>query len=201
MVYISIGFACSVKYQIHKHKHTTETLFFDWLMTSMMSVIEILSCDDINKILHFDNIIRDSNYPCHGNNARVSIKSLNFCESIHDVPAVFTDNDIVKFIDKYKRRFNRIIKYIKSDEKIYFIRDRLINDYERQKFNEIILRINPTCNFALIIIDNNTSNNDSILKYENCLHIKLNIDAPIKGDWTSTYLNWEKIFLDIENNI
>ena len=37
MVYISIGRSCSVKYQIDKYKHKLETLFFDWLMTSINS--------------------------------------------------------------------------------------------------------------------------------------------------------------------
>ena len=196
MVYISIGVACSVKYQIDKHKHKIETLFFDRLITSMKSVIEILSCDDINKILYFDNIIRDAN-----NNSRVIIKSLDHCVSIHDLKINFTNNDILEFIDKYKRRFNRIIKYIKSDEKIYFIRTGSVYNYTQQKFIKTILKINPNCNFSLIIIDNNKNNINNILKSVHCLYIKLNIDIPKPLDWTQTYLNWNKIFLDIENNI
>jgi hypothetical protein len=57
MKYISIGKSCSVKHQIDKHKHKDETLFFDWLITSMKSVIEILVCPDINNILCVDNIL------------------------------------------------------------------------------------------------------------------------------------------------
>jgi hypothetical protein len=38
MKYIGIGKYCNVKYQINKHKHNGETLFFDWLMISMNSV-------------------------------------------------------------------------------------------------------------------------------------------------------------------
>ena len=40
MKYISIGNACSVKYNIDKYRGKSKTLFFDWLMTSMDSVIE-----------------------------------------------------------------------------------------------------------------------------------------------------------------
>ncbi len=47
MKYISIGDACCVKYNIDKYRGNSETLFFDWLMTSMDSVIEILNCNDI----------------------------------------------------------------------------------------------------------------------------------------------------------
>ena len=206
MVYISIGSACNVKYQIDKHKHKLETLFFDWLMTSMNSVIEILSCNDIYSILYFDNIIRDINYPYHSNNSQIIIKSLNRCVSIHDISRNFTDKDIFEFIDKYKRRFDRIIQYIKSKEKIYFIRYGSVDTNDREKFIETILKINPNCNFALIIIDNiynanDTNNTNNILKYEHCLYIKLNINKPQNSDWHTDYLNWTKIFLDIENNI
>lgn len=203
MVYISIGKVCDAKYQIDEHKHKMKTLFFDRLVTSMNSVIEILSCDDINNILYFDNIIRNTANPFNDKNSRINIKSLDCCVSIHDVPRDFTVNDIFTFIDKYKRRFIRTIEYIKTDEKIYFIRTGAIDDAEREQFIETILKINPKCNFALIVIDNNKENSceNEILKYEHCLHIKLNIVAPITRDWTLTYLNWEKIFLDIENNI
>lgn len=203
MVYISIGSACNVKYQINKHKHIhkSETLFFDWLMTSMISVIEILSCDNIDNILFFDNIIIDSSKTKNAN-TRVIIKSLNHCVSIHDIINDFSDEAILNFIDKYKRRFERIIEYIKSDEHIYFIRASNIDNEIQQKFIETILNINPKCNFTLIVIDNNKKNDTNIFKDKNLLYIKLNIEASnTKPDWETNFLNWEKIFLDIENNI
>lgn len=209
MVYISIGHRCDVKYQIDKHNHKIETLFFDWLMTSMASVIEILSCDDINKILCVDNIIRDASNPYQDDKSRMIIKSLNSCVSVHDVPRNFTKKDILDFIDKYKRRFDRIIKYIKSEEKIYFIRNdsidaftkQNIDEYTRQTFIDTILKINPKCNFALVIIDNNTINTPGIIKYDHCLHIKINYPIPSTYHWTKEHLQWGKIFSDIKNNI
>ena len=132
MVYISIGSGCNVKHQIDKHKHKLETLFFDWLITSINSVIEILSCCDISNILYFDNIIRDINHPYHSNNSQIIIKSLNRCN-------IYNAND--------------------------------------------------------------TNNTNNILKYEHCFYIKLNINKPQNSDWHTDYLNWTKIFLDIENNI
>jgi hypothetical protein len=201
MVYISIGVACTVKHQIDKHKKKIETLFFDWLMTSMTSVIEVLRCEDISTILNFDNIVRDANTPYHRDMSRILIKSLNYCVSIHDFKKWYNDKHIHEFIDKYTRRFNRIIQYIKSDEKIYFIRTGSVDDPSRQKFIETVLAINPKCNFALIVIDNDKANEEEIVKYEHCLHMKLNIEKPATADWTEDYLNWKKIFVDIENNI
>jgi hypothetical protein len=201
MKYISIGWNCSVKYNIDKYIGKSERLFFDWLMTGMNSVIEILQSNNIKNILYFDNIIRDVNDPYSGENSRIIIKSLNHCVSIHDFSRNYTDNDILDFIDKYTRRFNRIIQFIKSNEKLCFIRfDHLLNYDEIYKFIETIKNINNNCDFTIVIIDNHTKNNSEIFKQNNLLHIKLNLDK-IENDWTEQFLNWKNIFSDIENNI
>lgn len=202
MKYISIGSGCSVKYNINKYRcNNTETLFFDWLMTSMESVINILRCDNITDILYFENITTDINNPTHFDNQRIVIKSLDFCVSIHDIPINYTDNDIFEFINKYTRRFNRIIEYIKSNEKICFIRLGYVNNDEAEKFIETIKKINSDCDFTLVVIHNDKNNNIEILKQKNLLYIKLNVDEPIKFEWTLQFLNWDDIFLNIENNI
>ena len=201
MVYISIGDACTVKHQIDKHKGKKETLFFDWLMTSMTSVIEVLGCEDIRTILQFDNIVRDTKTPYHRDMSRMIIQSLNYCVSIHDLKKWYNDTHIHEFIDKYTRRFHRIIQYIQSEEKIYFVRKGSVDDQSRQKFIETVLAMNPTCNFALIIIDNDKDHEEGLVKYDHCLHMKFNIEKPTTADWTEDYLNWKKIFVDIENNI
>ena len=201
MKYISIGCAGSVKYNINKYRDKCETLFFDWLMTSMNSVIDILSVDDISEILYFDNIIRDVNIPFCGNYSRIVIKSLDFCVSIHDLPRIYENNEIFEFIDKYKRRFNRIIKYIKSNEKIVFIRAGNEGFDIINKFIETIKKINPNSDFTVVVICNNEKNKTEILQQKNLLYINLNIVVPSDAEWTQSFLNWEQIFLLIENNI
>jgi hypothetical protein len=201
MKYISIGDTCAVKYNIEKYIGNSETLFFDRLITSMNSVIDILDCEDIKDIYYFENIIRDIKNPYKGENSIINIKSLEKCCSIHDLAINYTDNDVINFIDKYTRRFNRIIEYIKSNEKICFIRNSFVSNLQIDKFIETIKKINPNCDFTLVVIHNNNKNNTEILKRKNLLYIKLNIDIPKDNEWTLQILNWEKIFLDIENNI
>ena len=171
-------------------------------MTSMDSVIEILNCNNINTILYSDNIVRDLNNPSNSNNSRIIIKSLNFCVSIHDLGKNYTDNDVLDFIDKYSRRFKRIIEYIKSNEQICFIRIGYVSCDEIYKFIETIKKINSNCNFTIVVIDNNKQNKPEIIKQHNLLYIKLNVNIPIEEfDWTLQFLNWNNIFLDIEKNI
>lgn len=199
MHYISIGWACSAKYQIDKHKGKKHSLFFDTLMTDMETVINILKCDDISKIVNFDNIIRDPNNPFTDDHSRIIFKSLSLCISIHDINKEYDDNDMLNFINKYIRRFNRIIEYIKSEEKIYFLRYGNINNSHIQLFIETIFKINPNCKFALIVIDP-SQNINSLIKYDNCLIINL-IEDKLNADWTKSHLDWAQIFIDIENTI
>jgi hypothetical protein len=199
-MYISIGDACVMKYQIDKHKSKKETLFFDWLMTSMTSVIEILSCRNINLILNYSNITRDENDPIFNNNSRVVIHSLDYCVSIHDIDREFKHEDILSFIDKCKRRYNRLIEYIKSYEKIIFLRDGPVTDTEKNKFIRTIQKLNPKCNFVLVVVDNNIDNKESMVKSDHCLYIKLNIAPPNNNDWTKSYLDFPNLFSIIESN-
>ena len=199
MKYISIGPACTTKYQIDEHKGKSETLFFDWLMTSMDSVIKIIDCKDINSILYADNIIRDPINPYHHNNSRIRINSLD-CVSIHDLGTEYTQDDVTEFIEKYKRRFYRILEIIQSNEKVYFIRLGKMHENDIDRFNRAVLEINPNCNFTTVSIDNNISNDVAILKRNHYLSLTYNATIPSTADWTGTYLNWEKIFLDIDQN-
>jgi len=202
MRFISIGSACSTKYQIDKCNRKEKTLFFDWLMTDMNSVISILNCTNIEEFLNVNNIVRDEKHPFHHNNSRVFIKSLSFCVSIHDISVEFNDKSIYDFIDKYKRRFTRMLELIKSKEKIYFIRfGKKIDENEKNKFIQTILKINKCCDFALISIIVNQEEK-CIIKDDNYLEINIKkLQDVDKNDWTHSYLDWKQIFMEIKNNI
>ena len=201
MRYISIGCACNVKHQIQKHKGACKTLFFDWLITSMDSVISVLNCADIEDILKIGNIVIDSTNPIQNNKSKMLITSLPYCASMHDIGRIVNKKSICDFIDKYTRRFNRLIERIKSNEKIYFIRYNKISEDEKALFIEAILKINPICDFALvnIIIRQSDYNKSRIVKDDYFLEI--NIPDNKVGDWTTSSFNWKQIFLDIENHI
>lgn len=199
--YISVGGACNMNYQIQKHVGKKETLFFDNLITCINSVISILSFfENIDKLLYFENMIQKPNDPIFNNvKSKMIIKSLPFCEPIHDVKIDFTDEDILEFIEKYRRRFLRIITYIKGNDKIVFCRYGNINTKEKLAFIEQIKKINPECNFCLVSINSN-QDADSIKKEENFLEINIQKpEVPYEYDWKTSYLDWKKIFIDIES--
>lgn len=202
MKFISIGSACNVKHQINKHIGGCESLFFDWLMVDMNSVITVLEhYNKIDDLLFFDNIIKDPKKPYKDGNVRLLIKSLSHCISIHDVEKSYTDYDINNFIEKYKRRLVRIFNYINSDDRICFVKYGNVTSEEKERFIQTIKDINVDCDFFLIAIKPNQESDD-IKVEDNYLEINLEKqDKPYPNDWTTSYLNWKKIFSDIKCNI
>jgi hypothetical protein len=202
---ISLGLACNVKYQINQYNQKNQlsqpTYFFDWLITSFEAVLQIFEVEDIQDILFLENIesigIReiDSNY------SQMTIKSLDYCESVHDVRANFEKRDIVDFIRKYKRRYDRIIELINSENKLYFVRychkSANITEKQKRRFKDCILKINPNCQFNLVnLIDKNSDR----IKEDNYIELNLHnyLIKPIDdSDWTTSYYDWENIWKNI----
>jgi hypothetical protein len=193
MRYISIGSKCNVKSQIDRHVGKNETHLFDWLGTDMESVIQILQCDDINNIFNHDNVVNDVKVPNTRSNSRVIIKNLSYCVSIHDLRLHYKKKDVDDFIDKYKRRFERLIQLICGTEKIHFIRHGKITEEQKELFINTILKINPSCNFSLVSV---TEGSDyEINKSERFIEFKItNNTKKNQDDWTSSYLDWGKVF-------
>lgn len=120
-------------------------------MTDMTCVNKILGTDNIDSILFLENIINNPINPIHGTYSRILIKSLSFCESIHDIPVSYDSSHINNFIEKYKRRYNRIIETILNNKSvIYFIRKGEITDSEKNIFIKNIQNINSKCEFKLV---------------------------------------------------
>ena len=57
-MYISLGPACSVKYQIDKYleknNFSQKTQFFDYLMTTEKAILTVFSCIDVDTIIKND---------------------------------------------------------------------------------------------------------------------------------------------------
>ena len=193
---ISIGSKCNVKFQINKYVKKQETLFFDWLGTDMETVIKILQCKNICDILYHDNIVKDPKNPYTKSNSRIIIKSLPYCVSIHDFTINFKKEDIDSFINKYERRFKRLIELICSTEKLYFIRYEKITEEQKKLFIETILNINPDCDFTLVSVIDDCVN--EINKGERFIEFKLiRKFNKYPDDWSTSYLDWNTVFKTI----
>jgi len=187
---VSFGSECDIKYQINKYLNLTkETEFFDWLISDIDSVCDILS-KDINTILTFPNIqlIGYKNI-----NSIIKFKNCTKLVSMHDVPIKYSFNDINNFILKYKRRYNRLIELIKSNNKTYIIRRDNPLDNKITKFINIINIINPNNNITLILLRNDIIDHYIFSKRVICINFnkfKLNKN----NDWQRNNYAWNLLF-------
>jgi hypothetical protein len=193
-IYISIGHNCLPKYQINKYIGDAETLFFDWIETDMSSVISIMNSENLDNILKPENIVLDLKFPTHNKNSRINILPLSKCVSIHDLVLDYTEQDIIDFISKYKRRFERIREHIKTENRIFFLRWGPITPDELRMFNTAILNINTKCTFYVVSITE--SDEDACTITNNYVEIRSStfFSERRAGDWTRSHLNWTKIF-------
>jgi hypothetical protein len=154
------GPACAVGHCI-KHLYYNgnyQTNMFDYLEISMETIINILSTNDINNDLK-------TNYKIELNNKNkntVYFNNFSKMVSYHDLPEPYDNNDINNLIEKYKRRYYRLIDDIKREDKIFFIRYGLEDDNNIKKFMNKINDLNPNLKVDFINVDYNENDNNYI---------------------------------------
>ena len=173
-MYISLsstygGYACAVKHSILNYtKGNNETQFFDWLVTSMKSV---------NEILEGKPILFEIN-PNFLNTKYINFKNFDILTSHHDIHD-FSDNSINEITEKYTRRYKRLINVINTQQNIYFVRyckdSNNIEEHEIIRFYKNILNINPNLEFKFILMsDCDDLIIPDILLKDNFIYINLN---------------------------
>ena len=96
--FISLGSNCSIKYNLDLHIGKEQTLFFDWLITDMKSVNQLLSCTNIDEIININSIERIGGNS-NKNFSKVSITNLSKCISMHDLSLRYDNNEAIDFIN------------------------------------------------------------------------------------------------------
>jgi hypothetical protein len=198
---ISLGPNCSVKYQTdlflkNNKKKIKETNFFDWLYSNFNSVINLLECNNIKDIINKKNILIKRH---NSQKSDVTFQKLNNIRSIHDMKNIYDENDINTFVDKYIRRYERLITLIKNNNINIFIYNDYLDKENENKFIELIKKINSTKNFYLITISNKYPEDEII---NNIINITTkNKILNKKYDWTNSHINWNLIFQIVFNLI
>ena len=189
------GPACAVAKSIKKYFYNNnyQTNMFDYLEISFLSILQILYLDkdDINYLNLNNEIFLNKN----GNN---SVKFNNFDKIIshHDLIQKYSQNNYNDFIEKYKRRYYRLINDIENEDKIFFIRYGIEDNEIINKFIDKILIINPLLKVYFIIVDYNENNekinnkNYIYINFYNHENIKYNNDLyyrTIEYNWKIVY--------------
>jgi len=214
MIYISLGRHCDIAHNIEKYVTRKGTNFFDWIRVDFKSVLHILKLTNIESIMNIENISLDKISLQETKDILITLK--NFvsdditCIFRHDIPLKdYSDLELnmklIEFIDKYKRRFCRLMDFIKSDSKIIFIHkvnEPNFNEYTyTSEFNKTILSINKNATFCLVLlVDVDTEY--LVNKTNTCLKINIHtlIDPDVQSDWTNPQINWAEIFNIIQQS-
>jgi hypothetical protein len=205
---ISIGNSCTIRHHIDIYNnYKLKTNIFDWVLVNIECVCIILKYyNNFNLLFNIDNISKDGN---HENNSKIIVKLLDYLDtykinkpyfiSYHDVKIKYTKKDIYEFIEKYKRRLERLINIIQtSTEIIYFIHYGIINDVIKNDFIKIINKINNNCNFKLCSL---YDDNDDIIE-PNLISINMTkyLISEKDNNWKKNYYDWKSVLNFIVNN-
>jgi hypothetical protein len=179
------------------NKRRSETLFFDWLLVDIESVIQILEhyTSFESFFSHTTIVNRDTTITGAG----VRFTSVPKCEFLHDLTSKYTSDMVSKFIEKYTRRYNRILAHIRSDVHLYFLYKGDMTFSERVRFINIIKTINPQCNFTLAHIIKApcpTSLEPNFIQISAELYKKPESENEVI-DWTEKNYDWSACLGDI----
>jgi hypothetical protein len=211
------GPACAVAVSIKNHFYNNinyKTNMFDYLEISLESINQILNTytdhdSDSNSIynkLHNNTHI----YLNHDNNYSIVFKNFNKIISHHDLHINYTDNDYNEVINKYKRRFNRLIETIKNEDIVYFIRYGNDNYEEITNFLNNIQRINENLKVIYIQVDYNELSNPIVKIHNDKYHIYyLNFYSYIDNNITynndlfykTLQFSWKEVYNIIFDNL
>jgi hypothetical protein len=202
---------------VHNIKKYTNTIspthFFDWVRVDFTCVLYILSLylsDSIHTFMDVGNINVDKHLYAHNNDISITFNNFDrnnlVCLFHHEISINdYEANPSIKlkeFTDKYKRRFDRLINLIKSNDKLCFVHKFESGfDYEKNStdFYNILTAINKDIKFCLVLLVE-TEETEKIIKHEKYIKINLShfIDKQITPDWTRNNIDWKTIFELIE---
>jgi hypothetical protein len=205
------GPACAIGTCIKKYFYNNDykTNIFDYLEISFISIIQILKMnyDDI-EYLSYNNVIEKNN------DGKYTVKFNNFDKiySHHDLKDNYSEDDYNEFIEKYKRRYKRLIDIIKNENKIFFIRYGIEDLEEINLFINTINNINQNLKVIFINVfydeknENNIINNDfytsqNIYFYNFYENLDKNFTYSENLFNRTIEYNWKTIYNIIYNNL
>ncbi len=138
------GPACAIGVSIKNHFYNGnyKTNIFDYLEITMKSINQILNTNASLIYERFHNGNKNDIYLNHTNNYTIDFKNFDKIMSHHDLHSDYTENDYKEVINKIKRRYDRLIEYIKNEDQIFFIRYGNENMEDIVNFLHSVNRIN-----------------------------------------------------------
>jgi len=191
MIYIPLGTTCSIAYNLKKYNLRKATYPFDWIRINNLNNVSKLLNNNFDNFLNFDKFKfkKISNKFMVNNNMESYIYSNDYCTFFHEFNSHKIDNQ--DFINKYKRRINRLYELLRLHNQITFIRE----EFGQIKINKIkcfidaLKKINNNMKYQIIIITNDLNYRE--LKINNVTFYYSNKKIQ---EWQRPELDWKEIF-------
>jgi hypothetical protein len=199
------GPACAVSQCIKKYFYNNDykTNFFDFLEVDLISIITLFKID----ISNIEGVLKTNNHIVINKDDKNSVYFNHFNKMIshHDLNKNYNGEEYQTFIEKYKRRYYRLMDYIYNEDKIFFIR------YGYEEYNNILYfidtihKINPNLQIFFINVnfDENNLEIDYNIKNYHYINFYKYLDKDIQYESELYYktfqFNWNHLFTFINN--
>jgi hypothetical protein len=201
--FISIGPHCCPRMRIDYIKNKNgiyikETNFFDYLMVNINSIKQIFNTNNIETYINRENI---NIYGFNQDNLYIELKNIEL-KSIHDVINDIDENNKElniheQFIEKYIRRYNRLIELVNNNQKICFIYQTHIPHEDYDELNSILKTKFVNTEIIIISFQDFGENKPIIERYGNLYYLNYNsmyITKDYIYEASMNFLNWDLIF-------
>lgn len=197
MRWISLGQACLASYHLRRFGlQRNETHFFDWIVTSQTTVIKILEMkdqDELRKALTENVEFERELFEGH---KAFTCPKLGL-RSVHDLPANGDRSDLFQlhFVDKYIRRYNRLIDVLRQAEPVVFVMTLKKHEPVDRLLNTIQNRF-PTLDFHLLLIVEEKGNHEKDHERVTTVFLEDYLTTPgaQQTHWSLDQYDWKQIF-------
>jgi hypothetical protein len=206
--FISFGPHCCPRQRLDyiKNKYgmcITETHFFDYLMVNINTIKNIFNIENIETYINYQNI---NIYGSGNEHLHIELKNIEL-KSIHDVDKNLDNSNTEstineQFIEKYIRRYNRLIDFININEKICFIYQSIISYEDYTELNNIFNEKFMNKEIIIISFYDFGENKPILEKFGNLYYLNYNsmyITKDYIYDSFMCFLNWDLIFEHMKN--
>jgi hypothetical protein len=217
MRYISLGRNCDVAFNLRReNKMEGETGFFDWVRSDFECILQILTRKTVDEIFQISNLHIDLEEWKHQGDVQITMHSFERQQLVllfhHEfkIQVYVNSNSKEKekllkcFIERYQRRFERLLSYIQNDKQKLIFVYRVTSTWQNSfisEFHAAIIAINPNACYILAVIveDIEDINCPYIQMSKECFKINVNafLHADLEGislDWQNLHFKWNKIF-------
>jgi hypothetical protein len=196
---VSIGDACGPARKVLEYRksfnHSEATGFFDSLMTTFETVLQVLQCDPESALV----TTKVKRTGSHDGYARMIFTDFEKLESIHDIKTE-TDSDLVFLVERYRRRWHRLMEKVQLLHTVVFVFGGTVTEKQVYEFFDVLKMFNQQSQAYLMCVHDGPSMNVSHPKFIEKLRPDYRI-LHVSPTWDQQEFDWPKMFEEVQATV